>query len=156
MAPSLAAYLAPKLVVVHVGERRNAVNFRTLGWIDGMSWTADEPPPMTATCGTVHEFSLEVFQAWNIGVFPGIEDPGTTDEDIAVVLKLSAISTGDLQRILSSFLIPGRRLYNRPELNVSLEVVFGRNVFEILPDLLRRRVVMRPIRISGPSKLIRM
>jgi hypothetical protein len=47
--PPGAAYFAPNPAVIQTGDRKNGTNFFTLGWIDGITCTAEDPPPITAT-----------------------------------------------------------------------------------------------------------
>src|ERR1700677_1928804 len=49
LTPPGAACFAPKPAVIQAGDLKYACNCPTRGWIDGMIWTADEPPPTTAT-----------------------------------------------------------------------------------------------------------
>lgn len=103
----------------------------------------------------MHKFSLEVFQSWDIGPFPAIQHTSSINEEFRSILHhLVRVQIADLESPYPVFPIPLNMLNLMPQFDILLdEIVLALDRFQILPNLRRERVIMRP-QINLPRELI--
>jgi len=144
----------PVIQMLHFGlDPRDNLHARTARANHGHPFPVQVVPLVVA--GRVHQLALEVAQARDVGPLPVVQDAARVDEELGgVVLDLARREIPDLEAPHARVVVPLGALDLVPQLDVLLdEVVLLLDVLEVAPDLLRRRVVVRP-ELDLPRELV--
>jgi hypothetical protein len=93
-------------------------------------------------------FPFEIFDPWNVGPFPCIENPSSVEENMTPVTDSPpCLEVGDLDFPMAAFIVPFCTRDQLSELTVFTQIVLVGEANEIFQDFIRPRIRGRPVRV---------
>jgi hypothetical protein len=117
---------------------------------EGMQPFNIRPFPIAA----IHDMSVPRFQTVEKVKKPLLQNSGPIDKNMTSIHELRPVWPPYMDFPLSLFVLPVRSRDSMLQFHILDQAMLVDNVLEILPYLGRLGVVLRPIRVSLPGKLI--